>query len=122
MTETIRIAPEYAKPGDRFIISVPYVGAHSIPHQEIFMTECDQVEVKMHIVGEHEVYAEREVPDLPTKNGAVLYPHNVSNDSMLVRDEEGHWFVAGSESQLTPAQAHRFLQDGTHFIAFEGVK
>ena len=67
------------------------------------------------------IWGEREIPDVPTRNGALLYPHDTEIHTMVFLDEYGQWRSStGMDYNIDEIAA--MLEDETHYIAFEGIE
>lgn len=116
-TETITINPPNARPGDTYVIRFPY-GETEL---STGVTMRDEP-VSLTIYGPYTVSVEREIPAVPTKNGAVLYPTYPEDAGMVVKDEDGRWRVAFSGTVVSDEYVRERLHEGAHYVAFEGVE
>jgi len=116
-TETITINPNEARPGDAYVIRFPY-GAAQIDTGVVGLDEP----TSLTFYGSYTISAEREIPALPTKNGAVLYPNAPDDHCVIVRDEDGRWRAVTSGSIVRNGLVRDYLRDGDYYVAFEGIE
>lgn len=128
--EPITIDPNDLRDGDTLVIRIPFTKGDPIRFSSatpklhdvegVMREDYGSMKKRIDFHGPYTVSGERNVPSLPTKNGAVLYPYDVNQDCVFAKDEDGDWYAPGG-SHYSDDDARECLTNGTHYVAFEGV-
>lgn len=120
MTDYEIIPIHESRPGDFIVVRIP-VGSGD-GKTGVTVTQFDDDDPKVIITGEHEIYAERPLPEVPYGLGAVLLPYSDRDDYTFVIDEEGTWRCLRNGTVVSEEVIRSFLRNGTHYVASEGIE